>query len=298
MTQPATTVPVTSVKSHPTDNEKKIPFRLVCFTIYDMAIDMEKLASNFTYLAFGKEICPTTKKDHYQCFAYNELGQKWPWWQKKLSPHHFEKCIGNLHQQEKYCSKDGQYTEYGVKPMGNGKKRTLLDIKERIDNGEKLYDIQEEESAFQTVCMYERPLKAYENRQRFKRAKTQGFKIKNVHIHIGEPNSGKTRAIFDAHPAQDIYTMPRKDGKWFGTYDGQPVVLFDDVDASTFMPVDLFLQLTDGYPIEVEIKGGFVPWTPEHIYFTSNKPLDLWWNDLSHLHLQAATRRVTEFRNF
>jgi hypothetical protein len=121
------------------------PFRLTCFTVFDMNTNMDKLAENFQYMAYGKEICPSTQREHYQAFAYSKTAQRWSWWQKLLAPNHFEKCRGTLDQNETYCAKEGQYTEYGTKPMDNGKRRDLAevaaDIKEAALNGKRFSEV-------------------------------------------------------------------------------------------------------------------------------------------------------------
>ena len=50
------------------------------------------------------------------------------------------------------------------------------------------------------------------------------------------------------------------------------VVLFDDIEASACLPISLFLKLTDRYPHQVPIKGGYITWKPKVIVFTSNYP--------------------------
>lgn len=283
MEQPATFQPDT----------KNTPFRLLCFTEFDTSRDMAELAKNFDYLCYGEETCPTTGRKHYQGFAYKEQAQRFSWYKKRFGNTHFERCNGTLEQNEAYCKKQGKYTEHGVKPMGNGKKRVLLQIKEEIESGQRVSKLQKTDQYFEPILRYERGLRDYERRLRQEKAIQVGYKPRTVTVLIGSAGSGKTRYVYDKHDRHTIYTMPKNDGRWFGTYDGQPVVLFDDVGPGDIMPVTTFLRITDGYPIEVEVKGGFTPWVPKHIYITSNKSISEWWTDLTPEHFLAIQRRVT-----
>lgn len=114
----------------------------------------------------------------------------------------------------------------------------------------------------------------------------------------GPTEAGKSSAVREIHGFANVYSMPDNKLQWAGSYDGQSVVLFDDVTAGSIMSVTDFLRYTDGYPIEAPTKGGFVTWVPDHIYFTSNLDFDSWWPCATPEHLAAARRRVTEFRVF
>lgn len=272
--------------------------RLCCFTCFDMTRDMETIAHSVQYLAYAEETCPTTGRKHFQAFAYAKDAQRFSWWRELLQPMHFELCNGTLQDNAKYCSKEGQLKEYGVKPMGSGHKRVLLEVKERLEAGDRLNTIKRHDAAFDAILRNERGLREYEKFTRMQRALDAGYKRKEVHVYTGPTNTGKSRFAYDTHGYSNVYSMPDNGMRWAGTYDGQPVVLFDDVTTSTIMSITDFLRYTDGYPIEVPVKGGFTPWIPEHIYFTSNKPFDDWWPYADPEHVAAAKRRVTEFRVF
>lgn len=282
----------------PPKEKKDWRARLVCFTCFDMTRDLREIANSVQYLAYGEEICPKTQRKHYQAFAYAKDAQRFSWWQKLLKPMHFEPCQGNLDQNAKYCAKDGVYVEIGVKPMGSGNKRTLLEIKERVDAGESVDTIMTVDAAFDSVLRNERGLRNYEKARRMQRYRAQGYKRKEVIIHLGPTNVGKSRAVYDKHGFPNVYSMPDNRGQWAGSYNGESVVLFDDVSPRDLMPITTFLRWCDGYPIEVPVKGGFTPWAPDYIYFTSNVAFDSWWPEADPEHILAARRRVTEIIQF
>lgn len=281
--------PVTKEKHD--QNER---FRLVCFTVFDMDFNFEKLREKVQYYAYGKEVCPKTGKDHYQAFAYVSVAQRWSWWQKALKPNHFEKCNGNLHQNEVYCSKSNDYTEWGLKPMGDGVKRGMLVIKDSIEAGVPLKKIQRRDDHFEDCIRYRRALKEFEQDVRIERMYEKGFVKKTVSIYVGATGTHKSRDVRSQFP--DVYSMPDLSMQWAGSYDGQSAVIFDDVGPGNIMSVTNFLRITDGYPIEVAVKGGYVAWSPEFIFFTSNVHYSKWWPVISAEHLEAVKRRLASVR--
>lgn len=58
---------------------------------------------------------------------------------------------------------------------------------------------------------------------------------------------------------------------WFDGYSGQPNVTFDDFRPEN-CSWDLLLNMLDHYKVDdMPVKGGFVPWRPKLIVFTSPK---------------------------
>ena len=69
---------------------------------------------------------------------------------------HFEKMQGNFAQNAKYVSKEGQLEELGIPPMGNGNKRSLLEYKKQIENGEHVMDIAEDNKSSMSIASIDR----------------------------------------------------------------------------------------------------------------------------------------------
>lgn len=259
------------VEFEPVENEKA-RFRLVCMTIYDMQyhvtlkslVDKKKLQ----YVAYGEEVCPTTGRQHLQAFAYAKEGRSKSAWIKLFKPHHIAVCNGTLAQNEAYCSKEGKFTEYGLKPMDNGKKRTLAQACEAVVAGEDLDDVAVDHPL--PFVMYHNGLKALSRAVANKKMKTipKDF-IPEVTYIWGPPGVGKTYYVRELEP--DVYDCPAFDNyKWKDGYLGQEAVMYDNLTAA-ITPV-CFLKEIDRYPIQVSTKGGFVRWRPRRIYITSVHP--------------------------
>lgn len=65
----------------------------------------------------------------------------------------------------------------------------------------------------------------------------------------------------------DYWTTAPGDLKWFDGYCGQRCVIIDDFRKGD-CKFAFLLRLFDQYRLSVQVKGGFVMFTPEHIYVT------------------------------
>lgn len=118
---------------------------------------------------------------------------------------------------------------------------------------------------------------------------------------IGPPGTGKTRYVHDfayifynnSEPGvwdPDLWTWGGA-GPWFDGYAGQRVALFDDYRGS--IPIESFLKALDRYDNQQPIKGGFVWFSPERIFITSNEEPVHWYSQCGRSTLEALLRRIT-----
>lgn len=198
---------------------------------------------------------------------------------------HLEQMKGTAQEASAYCKKDGQYFEYGVL-VGKGRRRDLEKIKEEIDAGANLEDLWD--SNFSTMLQYRKGFEAYIDLKRSKLHREPP----RVIIYFGATGTGKTRRAWEVDPGS-TWVYPGKG--WFDGYQGQKVAIFDEFDGSD-INFAWWKQLVDRYPVRVPVKGGFTPWYPNTIIFTSNLNPDLWWG-LERLPMgwrDQFNRRVTE----
>lgn len=93
----------------------------------------------------------------------------------------------------------------------------------------------------------------------------------------GQTDCHKTRRIYDHIESlgEELFHWSPMQGPWFDGYMGQSHVLMDEYRGQ--LPLGALLSITQRYPTRVPVKGGFVQWKPNFIYFTSPKPLRKWY---------------------
>lgn len=176
---------------------------------------------------------------------------------------HWESRRGTAKEASDYCKKDGTYRCFGEISKPDQGSRTDLDaIRQEIKDGASPLEIAE--SHFSQWCIYRRSFGEYRRLLNAPRARPRI----RVFVLWGRPGTGKTRYVYHRAPA--VFPVPTTDLSWFDGYCGQADVLFDDYrgeGSGSFL-----LRLLDIYPLQVPVKGGFVAWTPERIWITSNLP--------------------------
>lgn len=195
---------------------------------------------------------------------------------------HLAIARGSPQQNRVYCSKSGDFVEYGDIPTGKGKRSDLDELGKRVLSGASTKEIQEDFPG--AYIRYKHNIDSAIR----ERSCVRNWEV-DVRIIWGKSGTGKTRSVYEFIDAAQIYTHPG--GPWFDGYHGQSVVLFDDYTGSCFK-IGYLLKLLDRYPMMVPVKGGFVQFTPKHIFFTSNLDPKTWYENANSEHVVALFRRV------
>lgn len=235
-----------------------------CFTSFD-EIAPEFNSGMMTYLCIGKEICPTSKNEHWQGFVC--LKDKKSLKQVKLligEKPHLESIRGTLAQNVKYCKKDGSYEEFGVLPT-QGARTDLNVLKERIFEGEKVNTLVEENPMWNHT--FGRTMDRLEDIAMKKRWRTEPTK---GYWYVGKTGTGKSHAAFnhvEYHPDR-VYVVPN-DGDWWDGYEQQDVVIMNDFRGK--VSYNELLQMVDKWPYHVRRRGRMpIPFISKVIIITSS----------------------------
>lgn len=236
------------------------------------------------FLIFGRE---TGDSGNYHLQGYLETTKKISFSTlKKLFPRsHLEKAKYEEYAYN-YCKKEGNWVEFGVRQMAQGKRSDLLAVQEALIAGATEMDLWTDH--FAPMVRYNNSFRAY----RLLLLGQQERAAPTVSLLWGKTGTGKTREVWEREEVANLWNWGGD--RWFDGYIGQEAVLFDDFDGSQIHFRQL-LRLLDRYPLNVPIKGGFVPWIPKRIYLTSNSNIESWFplEDIAPL-----ARRLTEVKHF
>ena len=238
------------------------------------------------YICWGEEVCPNTKKKHYQGWIQMDKkkrmnGIKKVCQSKKI---HIESCRGTEGDNNKYCQKDNKYHTVG-EFMTQGKRTDLDNLKIIIDRGGNMEDIASEN--FQSFIQYNREFQEY--KKIVDRRLHKGFrKVKVILIH-GKTGSGKTRKAME-NKENDVYKIQGKALQWWDGYEEEKTLLIDEYDND--IALTELLGILDGYQLRLPIKGSFTYANWTKVYITSNiKKLH---SNAKPEHKMALKRRITE----
>lgn len=245
-----------------------------------------------TYAIYQREM---ENHEHFQ--GYMELdGQytfnimhSWPGFEVA----HFEPRRGSQKIALAYCSKpnvdfpdDVTFIEgpwiYGEK-KNQGQRSELMLIQRELNDGASIGRIAMDH--FPEYIRFHKAFGEYRNL----RCERRNWEM-DVQIYVGYTGCGKTRRAYDLY-GDSLYKQCN--GRWFGGYDGEETVLIDEFIGERFT-WPFLLQLTDRYPMTVEVKGSEVPFTSRRIIFTSNLPPETWFPQQDFAPLaRRVSRRVT-----
>lgn len=279
----------------PSDAPPSFRNRRFMWTLYpDASVDPQEYLDalpkeHLRYVIFGVESCPTTGRRHFQGYAQATLAMR-----LRSIKQIFGRTVNVQIQRAEddidpidYCKKDGDFYEWG-RPAAQGKSREADVLLEIVKSGGSMHDVLREATGH-GWCQYSRGIAAAHRMLVPPRSPEDP---PTVCIYWGAAGVGKTRSAWD----QGAFPIRWRDPFILG-YSGQRKVCINDFDPRSMSRCD-FLNLTDRYPFEIEVKGSSIQWSPDLIIFTSNySPLE-WTFKCGSVWDDAAARRITEIKEF
>jgi len=234
---------------------------------------IEALANlEYKYIFYGKEIAPTTGTPHLQGYLCLKVQQSESSIRKKLKGAHVEIMKGKLDQNEVYCSKSGDTTELGTKPI-TSKAKGEKEI-ERYKRAREYAKTGEFDKI--DADIYIRHLGNLKKIRAESQIAPPALSGELVNEWLwGPPGSGKTSQAFSENPTAYLKGL----NKWWDGYDGQDVVIIDDMDPFHKSLAQEFKVWAHHYPFPAETKGGSICIRPKKIVVTSNYRIDEVWED-------------------
>lgn len=129
--------------------------RAYCFTSFQ--IDQTNFKNyclnmkNLRYIIVGLEVCPKTKKEHYQAYVQFDKAISFLQAKKRIwKGAHIEAAQGSVEENQTYCSKENIFFEWG-KAKSQGQRTDLENLMEEIREGKTDISLAE-----QYPCTFER----------------------------------------------------------------------------------------------------------------------------------------------
>lgn len=191
-----------------------------------------------------------------------------------------------------YCSKDGDYVEWGLKPE-QGKRMDLEAAYEDARSDIPMVEVADMHRS--TFIRYHKGIKAV--RELHDEAMADHWRDVRVVVHSGPTGCGKTRTAMEwIEEDRAPYKIQGRYLKWWDRYEAHKKIVIDEY--SNNVSIDEMLALLDGYKLRLPIKGGFTyaRWTEVHI--TTNLKWEEWHDQAKPEHRAALKRRISEWRSY
>lgn len=260
---------------------------------YKFTIEQMFHTGTFQYVVCSHEVCPTTDRNHWQCYAQLK-GRKRMSQLIKMMP--FASNIQPMHTTVEasahYCNNPQKpgFVENIIdlgSPKEPGKRTDVEAVAERVTSGASLEEIATEFPA--QYIKYHHGIKALQSSIR-KPRRLRDMPL--VIVHYGPTGSGKSHSAHEYSP--DAYVWGPEMGKWWPGYDGQDEVIMEEFRGQ--MPFAALLRLIDRYKFEVEYKGGSTQMLAHTFQFTSPVHPAYWYPGLAAQEgrIDQLKRRITE----
>jgi len=269
-------------------NARELTSRAWCFTINNPTVEdgeaLQEIEPKIKYMICGREKGAEGTK-HMQGYVNLKVPISMSALKKKYLPRaHMEMAKGDAESNRVYCSKEGDFQEWGVLPMSNrekgkkGKEYWLEQLQYIKDKEEDKIDprlVISHFNALQNIAAKYAPMPE------------DLPKLENLWFY-GPSGTGKSSSARKEFP--DSYMKAKN--KWWDGYAGQETVIIDDVDIyDVKMAYDLKIW-SDHYAFRAEVKGSTMPVRPKRIVVTSQYRITDIWSDVETR--EALLRRFTE----
>jgi len=247
--------------------------------------------------AYQRESSPTTGTLHWQ--AYFEFSQTVRMARVKelVGDHecHVERRKGTRDEAIAYCTKlDTRRSEPCVmgscKPRAGGQgertdiKKMATIVRDNPGGGGMETLIKENPELY---VKYNRGFEKLQARC----FKSRPWRTLQVFVMTGAPGCGKTRWAYNRDPNLYAVMPPNKNGVlWFDGYIGQKTILIDDFRG--WIKFSQILHICDGYPLQLQVKGGTVWADWDTVIITSNNEIDKFWGSMERDKMAPFWRRI------
>lgn len=227
--------------------------------------DVEKMGCQ--YMIYGYEIAPTTGRRHHQGYVYFENAKSFSKMKKLFPQCRLAKAKGTAQQNYVYCSKGGEFWEYGDMPS-QGKRSDLDRVSEMVKEKKSLSEVARAYPS--EYIKYHKGIRALMDALMEHRTEKP-----RVYWFWGEAGAGKTRKAIEEICQGDYYI--KDETEWWDGYHQQNTIIIDDFDYEK-TNYRSFLRLLDRYHYQGQYKGGYLKINSPNIVITSDLAPSSYWS--------------------
>lgn len=237
------------------------------------------------YFCLCDEIA-STGTPHTHIFLYTHSNTRFSTIQNRFPTAHIEKAMGTVRQNRDYLAKagkwadsekaettvEGSFYEWGTIPTEQEEHSPAMSrLLQEVKDGLSTMEIIEGTPAF---AFKVKDIEVLRETVTASRYRCQNRELTVLYV-FGASGAGKTRGIYEKHPAADICRITdygRKNGVRFDAYHGQPVLVFEEFHSQ--IPIESMLNYLDIYPLMLPARYSDRVACYTTVYITSNLPLE------------------------
>ena len=243
-----------------------------------------------TYVCFGRET-GESGTFHLQGFLRSSLQHPHSWFRDVIGiGAHIEFARGTCEECITYCEKDGDFVEFGRRPLspkekGAATRETWKQTIEAAKRG-RLDEIEPEHYVkyYRTLCTIKKDHMA---------KPADATSVTGI-WYYGAAGAGKSRKARDDYP--DAYL--KMANKWWDGYQDHEFVILDDLDKKHDCLGHHLKIWADRYSFIAETKGGAVIIRPKFIVITSQYSIEDIWEDQETREALHRRFKVTHILNY
>lgn len=268
-----------------------------CFTMNNPGLEevaaLDRLAEVCRYMVVGNEY-GESGTHHFQGYVMMPNAMRRNTMRAYSGRAHWEIAKGTWEEASDYCKEDGDFIEYGTKPMTR-KRKGERGAEEERQRWKRIRELSKVADYVALEDEFPRELTLYEGQlRRLAMANANIIDLAagtvcGIWIY-GPSGSGKTyHAVHNIGDRRHVYL--KNLNKWWDGYDQlrHRIVVVDDMDPYHKAMARDFKVWTQEYEFNAEFKGGYMTIRPQMIVVTSNYRIHEIWDD-------AVTRSTMERR--
>ena len=240
---------------------------------------------NPDYFCLAEEIAESGTH-HTHIFLYSHSPIRFGTVKNRFPTAHIESVRGSCRENRDYIRKEGKWSE--TAKAETRLEGTFLEFGELPSEAQEkapkmaqvLQDVEDGKTTKEIIK--DNPNFAFKGRDIDSLRETlvsDAFRYENRDIKVyylyGDSGTGKTRSIYEAHPAADICRITDYGARGnirFDAYHGQPVLVFEEFHSQ--VPIAAMLNYLDIYPLMLPARYNDRVACYTTVYITSNVPLD------------------------